>query len=56
MSHSTKLDHKLPRLEQLVQERPDATLKELREALGAPVALGTVWRALKRLQITFKKK
>jgi transposase len=56
VSHATKLDHQLPRLEQLVQERPDATLKELREALGVQVALGTVWRALKRLQITFKKK
>ena len=56
VSHATKLDHQLPRLEQLVQEHPDATLKELREALGVQVALGTVWRALKRLQITFKKK
>jgi transposase len=55
VSHATKLDHVMPRLEQLVQERPDATLKELREALGVQVALGTVWRALKRLQITFKK-
>lgn len=54
--HATKLDHDLPRLQQLVEERPDATLKELREALGAPVAVGTVWRALKRLHITFKKK
>ena len=56
VSHATKLDDELPRLLQLVQERPDATLKELREALGAQVALGTVWRALKRLRITFKKK
>jgi transposase len=36
-SHATQLDHELPRLEQLVQERPDATLQELREALGAQV-------------------
>jgi transposase len=56
VSHATKLDDELPRLQQLVHERPDATLKELRAALGAQVALGTVWRALKRLQITFKKK
>ena len=56
VSHATKLDNDFPRLEQLVQERPDATLKELREALGATVGLATVWRALKRLQITFKKK
>lgn len=56
VSHATKLDKDLPRLELFVQEQPDATLKELREALGASVGLATIWRALKRLQITFKKK
>jgi transposase len=56
VSHATKLDDQLPRLKQLVQQQPDATLKELRDALGAQVALGTLWRALQRLQITFKKK
>ena len=56
VSHATKLDDQLQRLQQLVQQRPDATLRELREALGVPVALGTVWRAQKRLQISFKKK
>ena len=56
VSHATKLDHELPRLVQLVAERPDATLRELRDALGVSVALGTIWRVLRRLQITFKKK
>jgi transposase len=56
VSHATKLDEQLPRLQQLVAERPDATLRELREALGVAVALGTIWRALRRLQFTFKKK
>lgn len=56
VSHATKLDHQLPHLEQLVQERPDATLKELRAALGMSVGLATVWRALKRLRLTFKKR
>lgn len=56
VSHATKLDAHLELLEQLVAERPDATLLELRDALGAPVAPATVWRALKRLQLTFKKK
>jgi len=56
VSHATKLDQELPRLVQLVAERPDATLRELREALGVSVALGTIWRMLRRLQITFKKK
>jgi transposase len=56
VSHATKLDHELPRLKQLVEQRPDATLRELRAELGSPVGLATVWRALKRLQLTFKKK
>ena len=34
VSHATKLDEDLPRLEQLVAQQPDATLKELRDALG----------------------
>ena len=56
VSHATKLDEHLPRLEQLVAQQPDATLKELRDALGAKASLSSVWRALRRLQLTFKKK
>jgi len=56
VSHATKLDKDLPRLEQLVKERPDATLKELRAALGCQASISCIWRALRRLQITFKKK
>lgn len=55
VSHATKLDNDLPRLEQLVKERPDATLKELRAALGCEASVSCIWRALRRLQITFKK-
>ena len=55
-SHATKLDDQLDRLHQLVEERPDATLIELRDLLGVPVAPATIWRALRRLQLTFKKK
>jgi len=55
VSHATKLDGELPRLEKLVQEQPDATLRELHRALGVQVGVATVWRALKRLQFTFKK-
>jgi transposase len=36
-------------------EKPDATLRELREATGFHGCLMTVWRALKRLGITRKK-
>jgi transposase len=56
VSHATKLDDKLADLQQLVEQRPDATLRELRDALGVPVSLGTIWRALRRLEMTFKKK
>jgi transposase len=38
-----------------VAERPDATLEELREAIGFSGCLMTVWRALRRLGITLKK-
>ena len=43
-------------LQKLVQERPDATLRELRELLNVQVGLATMWRALHDLKLTFKKK
>ena len=55
VSRTTKLDQHLDELQQLVAKKPDATLKELREALGVSVGLSTIWRALRRLQFTFKK-
>jgi len=55
VSHATKLDNYLEQLQQLVANTPDATLKELRDALGVSVSESTIWRALRRLQITFKK-
>jgi len=45
----------LRRLQQLVQEQPDATLEELRDRLGVPVAVSTIFKTLKRLGVTFKK-
>jgi transposase len=48
-------DERRQRLAQLVREDADATLAELRDRLGAPVSLPTVWRALARLGISFKK-
>jgi transposase len=38
-----------------VGEAPDATLEELREAIGFGGCLMTVWRAIERLKITRKK-
>jgi len=43
------------RLRELVQENPDATLKELRKRLGVAVSTVTIWRKLKALGFTFKK-
>jgi transposase len=43
-------------LRQLVDEQPDATLVELRERLGQNVSVQTLSRALRALQLTFKKK
>ena len=55
VSRTTKLDGHLEELQQLVAKHPDATLKELREKIGVSVGESTIWRALRRLQITFKK-
>lgn len=43
------------RLVELVRCQPDATLRELRDALGLSISLVTVWRTLKRLGLTLKK-
>lgn len=42
-------------LRALVTAQPDATLAELRAALGTPAALATVWRELNLLDLTLKK-
>ena len=44
------------RIQDLVREQPDATLAELRERSGSVVSISTVWRALRHLHLTFKKK
>lgn len=43
------------RLKSCVAAQPDATLAELREALQTSAVLTTIWRALKRLDLTVKK-
>jgi transposase len=43
------------RLAALIRLRPDATLAELREALGTSAALSTVWLEIDRLGVTVKK-
>jgi transposase len=44
------------RLRELVAERPDATLEELRNELPVKVCIGTLWKALRCLGLSFKKR
>jgi len=44
------------RLSQLVQEHPDRTSREYRDLLGVSIGVNTVWRALRGLGLTFKKR
>ena len=43
-------------LAELIREQPDATLKQLRERGGFRCSLTSLWRALRRLGLTRKKK
>jgi transposase len=43
------------RLAALIAARPDATLRELRDALATTAGLSTLWRAIDRLGFTVKK-
>lgn len=43
-------------LRQFVDEQPDATLQELRQRLDCKISVQTLSRALRALQLTFKKK
>jgi transposase len=43
-------------LQRLVEQQPDATLKELQQRLGTKLSPQTLARALRALQLTFKKK
>jgi transposase len=44
------------RLHQLIREQPDATLEQLRQLGGFTCSLTTLWRALRRRDLTRKKK
>jgi transposase len=44
------------RLRQLLQKQPDLTLAEMRQRLGLSCSLVAIWRTLRRLKITRKKK
>jgi len=52
-SRGRKIDR--GRLAELVDERPDATLVELRDRLGVAVTPWAVCKALRELKLTYKK-
>lgn len=49
------LEPHLHTLAALIQEQPDRTLAELKDALGTPASLATIWRAVNHLGVTVKK-
>lgn len=49
----TKIDHAA--LAEVVKRRPDATLLELADELGVACVKSAVWKALRRLGISYKK-
>jgi transposase len=51
-----KLDAHRDRLRELVGQHPDLSPAEYRDRLGVACCALTVWRALRRLGLTFKKK
>jgi transposase len=55
-TRSTLDDDGCERLRRLVEEHPDVTLDQLRDRLGAGGSIMVVWRALKNLGVTRKKK
>jgi transposase len=55
MGGATVIKIDTQRLTQLVREKPDATLAELRAMLGAACTESAVCMALKRLGVSFKK-
>ena len=50
-----KLEPHLHTLAALIEEQPDRTLAELRDALPVPVSLPTIWRAVEALRFRVKK-
>jgi len=48
-------DRQMERLGRLIHKRPDATLKELRKSLGMKISISALDRAIRALDVTFKK-
>jgi transposase len=54
-ARARKLAAHHPRIRELLAATPDLTLAELRDELQVPVALSTLWAAVRGLGYTFKK-
>ena len=50
------LEPHLHTLAALIAAQPDRTLAELKDGLGTPASLATIWRAVQGLGVTVKKK
>lgn len=50
------LELHLHTLAALIAAQPDRTLAELKDGLGTPASLATIWRAVQGLGVTVKKK
>ena len=48
--------HQRVRLAQLVADEPDATLEQLKQRGGFTCSLTTIWRTLRQMKLTYKKK
>lgn len=44
------------KIQQIIEKNPNATLEEIKEEAELKVSLATIHRAIKRMNITFKKK
>ena len=44
------------KMRQIIEEKPDATLEEIREQANLKVSISTIYREIKRMNITLKKK
>ena len=50
------LNDRVDDIRKILADRPDPTAGEVRRKLGVDVCVNTVWRAIRRLGLTFKKK
>lgn len=55
-SRKSKFAADLPRIQAFIEQKPDATLREIREELSLPMSISHLDRLARRLRLTFKKR